>query len=214
MRKIKDLKRLGKKQLFLLWMSLCMGLFLAVCVQLVGGFFEDCGGIRENVLRLHILANSDTQADQQLKLDVRDRILEETEDLFYQVDSAASARETAAQHLDEISRIAQQEVERQGYDYPVKAQVCRMFFDTRNYQDFSLPAGQYDAVRITIGEAKGHNWWCVLYPPLCLPAAMPEEELESSLTQSQADIIEHPQQYQVRFALVELWEKLKQMVQD
>ncbi|MGI5958383.1 MAG: stage II sporulation protein R [Massiliimalia sp.] len=203
------MRHLHQKPLKLLWISICMGLFLAVSIQLIGDFFGDCGEIRESVLRLHILANSDTQKDQQLKLDVRDRILEETEDLFNQIDSVNSAKQTAEEHLEEITAIAQQEVWRQGYDYPVKTQVCRMFFDTRNYENFSLPAGQYDAVRITIGEAKGHNWWCVLYPPLCLPAAMPEEELESDLTPRQADMIEHPEHYQVRFAVVELWEKLK-----
>ena len=86
-----------------------------------------------------------------------------------------------------------------------------MFFDTRMNDQFRLPAGRYDAVRITIGEAKGHNWWCVLYPPMCLPGAMPKEELEAVMEPGEADIIERPEKYEVKFAVVELWEKFKNL---
>lgn len=187
--------------------ALCVGLMVSAGVQFSTGFAAECAQIRENVLRLHILANSDSAQDQELKLDVRDRILETTEDLFYEADSLDDAKQSAQDHLEEIRQIAQEEVLDQGYDYPVKAEVVNMFFDTRVYEDFTLPAGHYDAVRITIGEAEGHNWWCMLYPAVCLPCAMPQQQLEENFTPEQARIVEQPEEYELQFAVVELWEK-------
>lgn len=190
-----------------------IGLFAAICFALMSGFVSDCDDIRESVLRLHILANSDTEEDQNLKLAVRDKILSETENIFYTTSSVGDAKEKASKSIAQIEQIAQQELSAQGYDYTVKAEVCNMFFDTRVYQNFSLPAGHYDALRITIGQAKGHNWWCVLYPPMCLPSAMPKEELKKSgLSAEQENIIEKPQEYKVEFAVVEVFEKIKDFV--
>lgn len=197
-----------------LFVSVGIGLLIAICASFMSGFAKECVQIRESVLRLHILANSDSQEDQALKLSVRDRILAQTQDLFYQVTSTEDAKETAQENLEKIIAIAQREIARQGYDYQVNAEVCNMFFDTRVYDNFSLPAGRYDAVRITIGEAKGKNWWCVLYPPMCLPCAMPESELEENLTPQQAEIIEKPQHYKVQFAVIEIWEKIKNLFQS
>lgn len=196
-------------------LALGIGLLVSICVSIMTGFTSDCAQIRESMLRLHILANSDTAEDQALKIKVRDRILEETGDLFVCDGSVEDAKQQAEEHLDDITRIAEEEIRKQGYDYSVKAELCNMFFETRQYEQFSLPAGRYDALRITIGAAEGHNWWCVLYPPLCLPAAMPEEELKNAnLTQEQTQIIEQPQEYKVEFAVVELWEKLKNTFSD
>lgn len=186
-----------------------IGLVAAVAVQFLTGFASDCGEIREQVLRLHILANSDSAEDQALKLAVRDRILEESGVLFERTDSKEEAIRAMDGKLDEIQRIAEDEVRRHGCDDPVRVERTRMFFDTRVYEDFTLPAGQYDAVRVTIGEAEGHNWWCVLYPMLCLPAAQPQEELEAAFPEDQAEIIEHAGEFQVEFAAVEWIEKIK-----
>ncbi|SCH01426.1 stage II sporulation protein R [uncultured Ruminococcus sp.] len=189
--------------------AMAVGLVIAISAQFMMGFASDCGEIREQVLRLHILANSDSEEDQQLKLAVRDRILEESGELFETLGSKTEAEDSVKEHLAQIEEIARQEIEGQGYSYPVKAECVNMFFDTRVYEDFTLPAGQYDAVRITIGEAKGHNWWCVLYPMMCLPAAQPKEALEETFTASQTEIIENSDDYQIEFATVELIEKLK-----
>ena len=159
------------------------------------------------MLRLHILANSDSDEDQALKLKVRDAILEEYD--FGMVDNLAEAEQYASDHLDDITQTAQQVVYQEGYDYPVHAELVNMFFDTREYDDFTMPAGRYDALRITIGDAQGHNWWCVLYPPLCVPAAEPEQELEETLTEEQCDLIEDSPKYDVRFAVIDLWENMK-----
>lgn len=191
--------------------ALGVGLLAAICVGFFTGFAQDCREIRESVLRLHILANSDSEEDQALKLKVRDRILEESGMLFDQIDSVQDAKALAEQNAEQIAEIARDEIQKQGYDYTVKVEVCNMFFDTRNYDSFSLPAGHYDALRVTIGEAKGHNWWCVLYPPMCLPGAMPREELEGKMTAKEAEIIEQSENYQVEFAVIELWEKVKNL---
>lgn len=185
-----------------------LGIVAAVVISSFGSFSAECKGIRESVLRLHILANSDSDADQALKLKVRDRILAETGETF-NAPGKSQAEEQVRAHLDQIEAIAAAEIQANGYDYPVKAEVTNMYFETRQYGDLTMPAGKYDAVRITIGEAKGHNWWCVLYPPMCVPAAMPKQEVEDVLTQKQSGIVESNPKYEVRFAVVEAFEKLK-----
>ena len=196
------------------WIAVGIGLLAAVAVQFLTGFASDCGEIREQVLRLHILANSDSAEDQVLKLAVRDRILEESGELFGRADSKEEAVRAVDGRLDEIRRIAEEEVRRQGCADPVKVERTRMFFDTRTYDGFTLPAGQYDAVRVTIGKAQGHNWWCVLYPMLCLPAAQPQQELEAAFPEEQAGIIEHAEDFRVEFAAVEWIEQLKEWLRD
>lgn len=193
--------------------AICIGLIAAICINFFTGFAKECQEIRQSVLRLHILANSDSEEDQGLKLKVRDRLLQETQDIFYNTASLADAKTSASENIDHITAIAKDEIRQQGYDYPVNVEICNMFFDTRVYDEFTLPAGHYDAVRITIGDAEGKNWWCVLYPPMCLPAAEPRIQLAATLTQPQVDIVEQPQKYKVKFAIVELVEKLADQIQ-
>lgn len=174
-------------------------------------FSAECADIRQSVLRLHILANSDSTEDQEIKLKVRDRILQESEDLFYSAGSLESAEEKARESLPRIEEIARDELKRLGSSDAVHAELTNMFFDTRVYEDFTMPAGYYDALRITIGEAKGHNWWCVLYPSLCVPAASENSEaaLARTLTEGEREIVESKPEYEVRFYAVELFEKVK-----
>lgn len=190
-------------------LSILIGLVLTILVGSFTTFAAECGQIREDVLRLHILANSDSDEDQALKLKVRDRILEEMGTTFESPETLQEAKNSAAGHLEEVRQIAVDEIARNGYDYPVQAEIVNMYFTTRQYDTFTLPAGMYDAVRITIGEAKGKNWWCVLYPPLCLPAAQPEEVLEQGFDEGEADLITRNPQYEVRFAVVEWFEGIK-----
>ena len=121
------------------------------------------------MLRLHILANSDSIDDQALKLKVRDKVLAQTEALFRsQPENAADAEQLVAEHLETLEQTAQQLVWDEGYSYAVKAQLVEMPFDDRTYGEWTMPAGDYEALRITIGEAAGQNWWCVMYPSLCV----------------------------------------------
>ena len=134
-------------------------------------FYDACRELRSDVLRVHIVAHSDSAADQSLKLAVRDRVVEECAAFYQDCGSREEARAVTAARLRDIERIAEDEVRRQGFDYPVTAALDEMYFDTRYYEDFTMPAGRYEALRLTIGAAEGQNWWCVIYPALCIGAA-------------------------------------------
>lgn len=195
-------------------LAIIIGIIIAIVTSPFTAFAKECDEIRENVLRLHILANSNSDEDQALKLKVRDKILALDSALFENIDNFTDAKEIAQNSLNKIINIAQQEVYNNGYSYKVNAEVCNMYFNTRDYDGFSMPAGKYDAVRITIGEAKGKNWWCVLYPALCLPAASPKNEMENKLSDEQIDILSNKNSYEFRFASVEFFEKLKHLLFD
>ncbi len=169
-------------------------------------FSATCDNIRDKVLRLHIIAASDTDSDQSVKLKIRDRILKESDELFYTDEGILSAKEKALGNLEKIEKLANDELLNNGLKPTAKAEFTNMFFDTRVYDNFTLPAGNYDAVRVIIGEGKGKNWWCVLYPALCIPAA--SDSLDT-LTDEEIKIIESAPRYEVKFLLVELIEKFK-----
>ena len=131
--------------------------------------------------------------------------MEYSEGLFQNAQTREEAEALAAAHLQELCQAAQDEVYRQGYDYPVKAEITNMFFDTREYETVTLPAGCYDALRITIGEAEGHNMVVrSCSRPMCLPAAEESQELNDVLSESQMEVVENGDKYQVKFFAVEL----------
>ena len=166
--------------------------------------------IYDNVLRLHVLANSDSSEDQVLKLEVRDRILEETATLFKDCKSKDEAREAVESNLDKIREIAEQTVREAGYEYGVSVSLGEEEYPTKNYEECCFPAGEYLSLRVMIGEAEGENWWCVLFPPLCLDAAGESREVfaEVGLTDEQYSFITETDnaQYKVRFKLLEVIE--------
>ena len=135
-----------------------LGLIIAIIISSVNSFAKDLENISESVLRFHILANSDSQEDQDLKLKVRDAILEETADLFEEGHTRLEVEQIALDNLSGIQEIAERVIAENGYNYSVKCELTYMEFDARTYDTITLPAGYYDAIRITIGEAKGHNW--------------------------------------------------------
>lgn len=189
-------------------LTVALAFLLGIFLDSFSVFHRECAQVRQEVLRLHVLANSDSPEDQALKLRVRDRILAETGDAFDRADSLSDARETAARSLSAVERAARAALDEAGSGEPVRAEVVRMFFDTRVYDGFTMPAGWYDALRVVIGEGKGHNWWCVLYPPLCISAA---EKLPEELRRFSAEeraLLESEPRYEVRFFLVELAEKI------
>ena len=166
--------------------------------------------IYDNVLRLHVLANSDSSEDQALKLEVRDRILEETATLFKDCKTKDEAREAVESNLDKIREIAEQTVREAGYDYSVSVSLGEEEYPTKNYEECCFPAGEYLSLRVMIGEAEGENWWCVLFPPLCIDAAGESREVfaEVGLTDEQYSFITETDnaQYKVRFKLLEVIE--------
>ena len=182
--------------------ALLLGLLASLLISGVTAFAGGCEELRGNVLRLHILANSNQPYDQQIKLEARDAILREVGTQLESACSQPQAKENADALLKQIEEIAHATALHSGYDYPVKARIVRMYFETRTYGNITMPAGMYDAVRVEIGQGQGHNWWCVLYPPVCIPAAGGEEALEGTVA------MENPQ-YEPRFKIVEMVEQIK-----
>ena len=168
--------------------------------------------ISDKILRLHVIANSDELADQELKIQVRDRILREGAAGFSgQTDKAAVAREVE-QRIPELTRAAQDEIQKQGYDYPVTLQMEKTHFDTRVYNDVTLPAGVYDALRVVIGTGEGQNWWCVMFPPMCLPAAEETQALSDVLTEGELQTVEGGKKFEIRFKTLEVYEEFLRWV--
>lgn len=124
-----------------------------------------------SVIRFHVIANSDSEADQALKLAVRDRVLARAEEIYPENATLEEAQAALEGHLNLLAAAGREVVEEQGYDYPVSATLEDCWFPTKEYEGFALPAGNYTALRVTIGEGRGQNWWCVAFPPLCLGAA-------------------------------------------
>lgn len=160
--------------------------------------------IRSETLRLHIIANSDSDEDQELKLKVRDAVLNATGELFAEVSGKTEAVEAAKYSSDDIKDIAKSIISSEGFDYSVQVEITEMWFETRTYDGFALPAGDYDTVRIIIGEGEGKNWWCVMYPALCVPGA------ENAIKKygKNSDFISG-NGYELRFALIEWFEEIK-----
>lgn len=185
-------------------------LTLIICIIATISFENDCKGIREEVLRLHVIANSDEEYDQELKLKVRDAVLRSGEEVFSGSEDVISAESEIADKKDIILSSATETVRSLGYDYDVKIELARSYFPTRTYDNLTLPAGYYKAVRIIIGEGKGKNWWCIMFPPLCLPSATKKDELISDfLTKEEMDIVTSDPDYEVRFWIVEKYYELK-----
>ena len=197
----------------LLIKSFCIAFVLTVIYSVIP-FQAECEQISEEVFRLHILANSDSAEDQALKLKVRDALLEYTDMLFDKAADSDEAENIARENLKTLQTVAQNVVYENGYDYKVNAQVVKMYFNTRYYDNYTMPAGIYDALRITVGDGKGHNWWCVMYPPLCIPAAekveSDEQAAEDYFEAEELDIMKNPDKYEVRFKCVELFRGLKE----
>lgn len=182
---------------------LALGLFLVLGVWLNASQQALSG----DVLRLHVLANSDSDDDQALKLVVRDRVLSEASRYLDGASSREEAEAALAAALDPLSRAGAEAVAQAGYDYPVRVSLENAWFPTREYGDFALPAGEYRALRVVIGEGGGHNWWCVVFPPLCLGAVSePAEEAMAGLPEHEIALITGEDQgYVVKFKLLELW---------
>lgn len=168
------------------------------------------GRLAEQVIRLHVLANSDSQADQALKRYVRDQVLAQTTPLLEGVTSAPEAKAILQANLGLLTQTAQAAIAAQGYDYSVSVRLEETWFPTRQYQDVSLPAGNYQALRVLIGEAEGHNWWCVVFPSLCLPAVSEDSLAAAGLSQQDSALIqEENPAYTFQFHVVEWWEGFK-----
>lgn len=177
---------------------------MVICVLLsLCGFEGTCNAIRKDVVRLHILANSDSEADQALKTVVRDAVTEKTVGWLDGVTDEQEALTVIETYLPQLQAVAQQTVYEQGFAYPVQVSLCDMYFSTREYEDITMPAGTYTAVRIEIGQAQGKNWWCVVYPPMCIRSAVKEQTLTDVLNGREMTVVSGDG-YVVRFKIVEV----------
>lgn len=195
--------------------AILLGLTAAVLINLCTAEHM-CDQIKSNVVRLHILANSDSEADQALKIKVRDRLISEGRLYLGDCADREAAADEIASRLESIKKSASDEIAAAGYDYPVEVGLEDSFFGTRVYDSVTLPAGEYQALRVVIGSGRGHNWWCVMFPPMCVSAAgdvsADPERLEQSLDNDESDFIENGKKYQVKFKTVEYYETLKNLI--
>lgn len=199
------------------------GLILTILISNMSSIARDgcrLDKLRGRVLRLHILANSDSEEDQRLKLLVRDELLKRN--YFSEASDLTEAEAIARERLDDITAAAEQVLRENGSADRVTAELETMDFTDRIYGDITMPAGEYRALRIKIGRAEGHNWWCVMYPPLCIPAACgsgDEEKTEDTaggetageeyFDDGEIDILKKPKKYKIRFAI---WDKIKEII--
>lgn len=187
-------------------LAMVIGLAVSVLIANIAAFGQECDLVRSNVVRLHIMANSNSINDQKIKLQVRDRILADVGEVFAEPQSQQDAKKVAEQTLPAILESAEKELRENGVHASVNAELTRMYFTTREYEDISLPAGIYDAVRVTIGSGKGKNWWCVIYPPICVAPAMAPQ----SQALEEIKLLNNEPLFKPKLAIVELFEQVKE----
>lgn len=148
--------------------------------------------IAEQVIRLHVVANSDSEEDQKLKLEVKEQIVELLREELREDTSVAMAQQTLRSHLNEVEKTARAYIQEKGYDYEVEARLVTCYFPVKQYGDMTFPAGEYKALKVNIGKHQGRNWWCVMYPTLCFVDStyqvVPEEskeKLKENLTEEE-----------------------------
>lgn len=182
-------------------------------------FYSDAvtNNISKNVFRLHVIANSNSEEDQDLKYKVRDELIKYMKSISSNISTKDEALTLVNNNLDTFQAIASNVIIENGFDYPVKIEVGNFDFPTKTYGDISLPAGFYDALKVEIGEAQGRNWWCVMFPSLCFVdvsnGIVPEESkenLQSNLDYEDYNLISSDEaEYKIKFKLVEILENAK-----
>lgn len=187
-------------------------LLIAILVSFAWGTWADRTQqqLSDKVLRLHVLANSDSEADQALKRKVRDSVLETASAILADCPDRETAEQRLSAALPEIEDAARARIAAEGGEQTVTAELRPTVFPTREYEDFTLPAGEYLALRVVLGEGEGHNWWCVVFPPLCAEttSSLSQTAMAAGLTEEEVALITESDGYQLKFKAVELWEKL------
>ena len=176
--------------------------------------------LKENIVRLHVVADSNDEEAQALKLKVRDSVAEYTAELLKDVNTAEESYKILQANIDKIQDVARQRAEDEGCDLPVTAQVGEFDFPVKSYGNITLPTGNYNAVRVTIGSGEGQNWWCVLFPPLCFVdseatavSVSGRAQLQENLSDEAYAVIENVPDsgdVQIRFKVVDFFENIAQ----
>lgn len=201
-----------KKSHFRYW-ELALLLALAMTILWGAASLGQQEELGRKVIRLHVIANSDSPEDQALKLRVRDRVLARAQEILEQSADMEQAEQALTAALPELTREARETLAAEGCAQPVQARLEPAEFPTKDYDGFSLPAGKYLALRVIIGQGAGQNWWCVVFPPLCTAAACDWQDAgrDAGLAEDDLSLMaEEDQGYQLRFRSVELWEMLRQ----
>ena len=197
---------------------LCIGFF---CISVINSYFgKTSDALANSVIRFHVLANSDKEEDQSLKLKVRDRIIKEMEPLFDKNGDISAAREVIIENMDKIKTVAKDEVKKHGFDYDVNVSLGNSYFPTKEYGDVVLPTGNYEALKIEIGDARGQNWWCVLFPPLCfvdescVSESTSTGKLVANVGKENAELVkkEKSSGVKLKFKSYEIWQSGKQKI--
>lgn len=194
------------------WLCLLLAAFAvsgAVAGMLV---LREQQAIAQKLVRLHVRANSDTEEDQTIKLQVRDAVLEQVQTVTGNCNSAQEAICLLAEHLPELAQTASRTLQDLGQPNTVRVSLCKESFPTRNYDTFSLPAGDYAALRVDIGAAEGHNWWCVVFPTLCMSATtdgMEEAAQAAGFSEDELELMTaDTPKVQIKFRLLEFFANL------
>ncbi|MBQ8892878.1 MAG: stage II sporulation protein R [Clostridia bacterium] len=176
---------------------------------------QDAAAVRQGVVRFHVVAASDSAEDQQLKLRVRDGLFAMIKELFADCTDQAAALKTAEENREELESAAREILQQNGCDTPITLEIGQRYFPTKDYGSLSFPAGSYQAVSIRIGEARGQNFWCVLYPALCIAPAVAEDTAADEMTavigeESTHFLQKSTEKEKIKFALVEWFEHFMQ----
>lgn len=185
-----------------------LSLLIALCVSLCVGTWAQAkqSAISGSLVRLHVLAVSDDEKEQSIKLDVRDAVLEYISPCLDGAQSSDEAKRIINENLGGIKRAAESAA--QGRNVTVT--LSEEYYPTREYEGFSLPAGRYDSLRVILGNGEGHNWWCVVFPPLCVSAAEQQEALDA-MSDDTRGIVAESDGYQIKFRIVELWNEFLEL---
>lgn len=208
---MKKFKRLKIGRIFVILILLS----LFILISAISYVDAVSNNIADSVFRLHVIANSDSKEDQELKLKVRDELLSYMNIISKDSTNKQEAMQIANEHKEEFTQIAEKVIKENGYNYTVNVQIGKADFPTKYYGDITLPAGTYDALKVQIGEAKGQNWWCVMFPPLCFvdvsTGIVPDnskQELKQSLDNEEYDLISKTDNNEIsfKFKIVELFQ--------
>lgn len=212
------MKKVINNVFFKRFLILIFLLFIYTIICAVSYVNAVSSNIESSVFRLHVIANSDSKEDQDLKYIVRDNILTYINGISKNASTKEEVIEIARNNIDTIKQIAQETVYENGYNYSVNIKIGNFAFPTKQYGDISLPAGFYDALRVEIGSASGQNWWCVMFPPLCFvdvsSGVVPEESkevLQENLSYEEYNLLSENQNnsdMNFKFKIVELFQNI------
>lgn len=187
--------------------------FLVLFVLLTALPNQNDYAVYDGFIRLHVLANSDSEPDQTVKLEVRDALLGTVAGLTEGCADVSEALEVLEAQADTLSERADAVLRRNGFDYGAQVRIGREYYPTRTYDDVTLPAGVYLSTRIVLGEGEGHNWWCIVFPPVCL-SAVQSEQVEEAMSVEDYALITRQDGYELRFRTVELWGELLEKLEE